>query len=134
MPNKETRRIEILLNNLLNAKLYLFTDADKKLSSSRVPIKQGVYIIYSPTDKVLHVGRTLRGRRGLQQRLRNHLRGQSSFARNYLDGYGIKLCNGYKFRFMVIENARERALLEALATGKLCPEHLGLGKSKNNLK
>ena len=39
----------------------------------------GVYIIYSPNGRVTHVGRTVRGKRGLRQRLNNHLHGASSF-------------------------------------------------------
>jgi hypothetical protein len=34
----------------------------------------------------------------------------------------------YKFRCVVVENPRLRALLESYATGQLCPAHLGLGE------
>jgi excinuclease UvrABC nuclease subunit len=93
-----------------------------------VPSAQGVYVICDPKNVVVHVGRTTRGKRGLSQRLNNHLRGQSSFVRHYDDlrGRGRRLRDSYKFRYIVIENNRRRALLEAFATGKLCPKHLGL--------
>lgn len=89
--------------------------------------EQGVYIIYDPKGEVVHVGRSVRGRNGLYQRLRNHLRGNSSFTKQFLNGDGSKLRSGYKYKYKVIPNPRTRALLEALATGRLCPKHLGLG-------
>jgi len=90
--------------------------------------KHGVYIIYKSND-VLHVGRTLRGKRGLNQRLRDHLNNSSSFAVHYLDRNGSVLRKkGYFFKCLEISDARERALLEAYAIGNLCPEHIGLGE------
>jgi len=87
-----------------------------------------VYVIYNPKGTVLHVGRTPRAKKGLRQRLNNHLLGQSSFAHKYLKGRGNLLRKGYKFKYLVIKNPRERALVEAFSVGKLCPAHLGLGK------
>lgn len=115
--------IEGLLKSLINSELQRFPKLRKGLN---IPEKQGVYIIYNSKGKLVHVGRTQRGKKGLQQRLRNHLRGLSSFTRKYLRGKGNKLRIGYKFKYKVIKNPRERALVEALAVGRLCPKHLGL--------
>jgi hypothetical protein len=127
----ENRHIEELLNDLIRRPSYEFPK-DGPMKDVGVSAKQGVYIIYSPKDSpkdsIVHVGRTQRGRGGLQQRLDNHLYGQSSFADEYLKGQGKKLRRGYKFRYLVVKNARRRALLEALAIGKLCPKHFGLGE------
>lgn len=95
-----------------------------------VTTAQGVYVIFSPKGLTLHVGRTLRGKRGLAQRLNNHLHGQSSFTLRYMDGKGAKLRRGYCFKFIPVRKARTRALLEAYATAHLCPKHLGLGKER----
>lgn len=92
--------------------------------------EQGVYIIYSPEDKVLHVGKTDRGKNGLNQRLQNHIDNKSSFSREYLNSNGKMLRNGYKFRYIMEEDDRKRALLEALTTGLLCPAHIGTGAKK----
>jgi hypothetical protein len=56
---------------------------------------------------------------------------QSSFTLKYkpLKKDGSCLREGYKFRCLVVQSQRQRALLEALAIGRLCPAHLGLGRS-----
>ena len=97
-------------------------------SDQRHTHRQGVYILLDEKNKVAHVGRTLRGKNGLRQRLNNHLRGQSSFVRNYLEGQREIIRAKYPYRYLIIENDRERALVEALGIGKLCPKHLGLGR------
>ena len=122
---KEPKIIEGLLKSLINSEFHWFPKLRKGLN---VPKKQGVYIIYDSKGKVVHVGRTQRGKEGLKQRLRNHLRGLSSFTKGHLNGDGDKLRKGYRFKYIVIENPRQRALVEALVTGRLCPEHLGLGE------
>jgi hypothetical protein len=92
------------------------------------PPKPGVYVIHK-NETVLHVGRTLRGRNGIQQRLKNHLHGSSSFTNEYLKGKGSTLReDGYTYQYLVLEDPRKRALLEAYAVGTLCPEHIGLGE------
>ncbi len=93
-----------------------------------VPTKQGVYVIYDPNGIAVHAGRTQRAQRGLEQRLNNHLLGQSSFVKSYLSGKGSTLRLGYTFRYLVIDDARTRALLEASAIGSICPLHIGLGE------
>ena len=122
---EETKIIEKEFSHLLRAELIKFPQLRKPL---KAPTEQGVYIIYDPKGDIVHVGRSVRGRNGLHQRLKNHLRGQSSFSKNYLKRDGSKLRQGYKFQYLVIPDPRTRALLEALATGKLCPKHLGLGQ------
>ncbi|MCK4403819.1 MAG: hypothetical protein KAW02_01890 [candidate division Zixibacteria bacterium] len=79
-------------------------------------------------DRVVHVGRTRKAKDGIHQRLKNHLYGRSSFADHCLSGKGSKLRRGYKYRYLEVENGRERALLESYAIGHLCPLHLGLGE------
>ena len=89
--------------------------------------RHGVYVIRNPSGEVEHVGRTLRGRDRLLQRLRNHLRGQSSYVRKHHKGNGNTLRDGYTFQFLAVDDDRERALLEHYATAWHCPIHLGLG-------
>jgi len=95
-----------------------------------VSTEQGVYIIYSPTEKILHVGKTSRAKNGLNQRLQNHLTNNSSFSIQFLKSNGKILRSGYKFQYIVESNGRKRTLLEALATGLLCPAHVGTGESR----
>ena len=97
--------------------------------------KRGVYII-EHRGKVLHVGGTPRGQLGIRQRLKNHLHGQSSFTINskYLKkhaGQTLKARSAFvrnhcRYRCLVIEDERQRVLLEAYAIGHLCPDHIGL--------
>ncbi len=92
------------------------------------PSERGVYIIFAPDGKtVLHIGQTPRAKSGLSQRLKNHLR-KSSFMTLYGKKHNIRLREGYCFRCLVVEDARERALLEAYAIGRLCPEHIRHGE------
>ena len=93
------------------------------------PSSHGVYIIRE-SDVVLHVGRTLRGRNGLRGRLEAHIHGSSSFARAYLEHDGNRLRRNCAYQYFELGDGRQRALLEALAVGTLCPKHIGLGKSK----
>lgn len=123
--NKESQEIKHLFERLCSQPRKVFP---KNLQPLDVPSTQGVYIIRKD-ETVLHVGRTVRGKRGLHQRLRNHLNGISSFAYEYLGGNGAILRgNGYTYQFLELENSRKRALLEAYAIGMLCPKHLGLGE------
>lgn len=90
------------------------------------PMQQGVYVIYGPSEGVLHVGSTPSGFQGIWQRLRNHLYRASSFTRVHLNGDGVQLRNGCGFRCVVVTNHRLRALLEHYTIGHLCPAHLGI--------
>jgi hypothetical protein len=93
------------------------------------PEEHGVYVIRTTRRRVVHVGRTLRGKKGLRQRLRNHLAAESSFVNAYLAGKGERLRSGYTYQCLVVRDDRRRALLEHYATAWHCPAHLGVGAS-----
>jgi hypothetical protein len=122
MSDGENRKVRDSFNALVVTPRQRFPQARLALAAPSVP---GVYVIYDPRGAVAHVGRT-NGKRGLHQRLCDHMRNASSFARYHLRGNGSVLREGYTFRYLVIRDARLRALLEAYATGCLCPDHLGL--------
>jgi len=122
----EKTEIQNLHKNLISQNRSKFPEKGKPLN---VPCTHGVYIIRKG-NKVLHVGRTHRGKKGLHQRLSNHLHGASSFAVEYLKSMGEKLRKGHTYQYLEVKGDRQRALLEAYAVGTLCPVHLGLGKKK----
>lgn len=124
---KECEKIMVLHKELIKSEDHFFP---QKGTAVKVSIKQGVYIIYSPNNEVLHVGTTKRGKRGLNQRLNNHRNGSSSFLKKYLKPNNMKLSDGFKFKFIEVENGRERASLGALTIGLLCPAHIGTGEKK----
>ena len=122
--NSESEEIKMLFNELNVQPKLLFPQYRQPLDA---PSKPGVYTI-NKEETVLHVGRTLRGKDGIHQRLKNHLHGSSSFTNEYLKGKGAILReDGYTYQYLVLEDSRKRALLEAYAVGTLCPEHIGLG-------
>lgn len=123
--SEEFAEIKRLFTTLMKCPCVAFPEAGESIP---VTSAQGVYVIFSPSGLPLHVGRTLRGKRGLAQRLSNHLHGQSSFTLHYMNKNGTKLRRGYSFKYIPVRRARTRALLEAYATARLCPKHLGLGK------
>lgn len=123
---KEAEEIMKLYNELIHSEKFNFPV--KGLIN--VSDKQGVYIIFSPCGDVLHVGTTKRGKAGLNQRLYDHTGRHSSFRNHYLYPNNLSLRNGFKFSYIEIENGRQRALLEALTAGLLCPAHLGTGEKK----
>jgi hypothetical protein len=120
----EPKAVKAKLSQLCKSPMQRFPLISERLAA---PDRQGVYIIYDPKGRVAHVGRTIRGTRGLYQRLTNHLHGRSSFVIKALNGRGASLRIGFKFRFVAIEDSRLRALVEAFAIGQLCPDHLGHG-------
>lgn len=122
----ERKMVAKLVSRLLRADRVFFPCTGERLNA---PVEQGVYVIYSPRGKILHVGRTTRGAKGLRQRLNNHLHTQSSFTVFYMKGHGARLRNGYSFKYLPVENARRRALVEAYAVGLLCPAHIGLSET-----
>ena len=126
MRTLEPQTIRCLLEELLRSDAHHFPPEREHLEA---PTEQGVYIIYDPEGRVAHVGRTPRAQNGLRQRLKNHLQGKSSFVRSYLAGDGSKLRQRFQYKYLIIPDPRERALVEALAVGTLCPLHLGLGKT-----
>jgi hypothetical protein len=90
----ERKIIQKLLAALLRAERQRFPDAYETLNA---PNEKGVYIIYSPHGKVMHVGSTPRAKRGIAQRLRDHLAGRSSFTAKMFNQNGSQLRNGYQF-------------------------------------
>lgn len=122
----EVRRIRKLYQQLVRAKRVAFPESRKALSA---PTSHGVYVIYGSRGATLHVGRTVSGRRGLRQRLNNHLQGQSSFTAAMFGRKGARLRRSHSFAYVEVSNARRRALLEAYAVGNLCPRHVGTGSS-----
>jgi hypothetical protein len=121
--NSERKEVKQLFRELLRQEKVAFPKAGGQLEA---PKEQGVYIIYRG-EKVMHVGRTLRGKKGLYQRLKNHLQGKSSFTKKKFNGLGSKLRNGFEYQYLQVKCPRKRALLEAYVIGVLCPDHIGLG-------
>ncbi|RLD57790.1 MAG: hypothetical protein DRJ01_13445 [Bacteroidetes bacterium] len=113
---KECDIIKDLHQKLINFDNHTFP---QKGTAVNVSNKQGVYIIYSANNEVLHVGTTKSGKDGLNQRLNNHRNGNSSFSKKCLNPNNIKLSDGYMFKYIEVENGRERAFLEALTIGLL---------------
>jgi hypothetical protein len=124
----ERKIIQKLLAALLRAERQRFPDAHETLEA---PNEKGVYIIYSPQGKVMHVGSTPRAKRRIAQRLRDHLAGRSSFTAKMFNRDGSRLRNGYQYRCLPVKDDRHRALLEALAIGQLCPKHIGSGRRRS---
>ncbi len=122
--SNEQKTVKDFFTKLTDSELQAFPRLREELNA---PDHHGVYVIYSPKEKVLHVGRTIRAKGGIAQRLRGHMSASSSFTNKYLKGKGSKLRGKYKFRCVVVKNKRHRALIEAYATGHLCPAHIGLG-------
>ena len=122
--NGECQEVKALFDRLCAQPKQSFPQYGQLLNA---PSKPGVYIICKKKI-VLHVGRTLRAKKGLHQRLGNHLHGSSSFTRQYLKGKGATLReDGHTYQYLVLEDAKKRAFLEAYAIGALCPKHIGLG-------
>ena len=117
-------KLEKLFEKLNCSKLLSFPNKGRV----NVTDSKGVYIVYNTEKEVLHVGSTPRGKNGLNQRLYNHLTGSSSFSRKFLKPNNISLRDGYTFRFIEVDDARTRGLLESLTIGKLCPKHFGTGE------
>ena len=79
----------------------------------------------------MHVGKTSGGREGIQQRLKNHMQGSSSFVKKYFKRKYKKLRKTCRYQYIVVRKQRTRALLEAYAIGQLCPKHIGKGKKES---
>jgi hypothetical protein len=124
----ERRVIAELYRSLLDQEVCLFPPAKGNLKAPNNA--HGVYIIRDSSEHIVHVGRTYRGKRGLWQRLNNHLQGKSSFVKVFLKGKKWLLRESYTYQLLKVAHPRKRALLENLAAGLLCPEHLGVGKSR----
>ena len=120
----EHEKVKALFTQLMDSPLQTFPPLRGELNATD---QRGVYVIHHPRGKVAHVGRTPRAQGGIAQRLRDHMSGNSSFVIQYLKGNGSQLRGRYRFRFIVVNSKRRRALLEAYATGQLCPTHIGVG-------
>lgn len=123
----ESKRIRKLLGDLDVQPFHPFPARRKRLE---VPNTHGVYIIRDRAGAVWHVGRTVRGKNGLRQRLQDHLQGQSSFVRAAFSGDGSKLRSAFVYQYLEVCDERKRALLECLAAGWHCPRHIGLGSKR----
>jgi hypothetical protein len=126
---EESQRIKKLFGNLITSHLYIFPVSGKV----KVSLLHGVYILYDSNDIVLHVGMTPYGKDGLNQRLYNHISKTGVFYREYLKPNEICLRGIGKFRYIEVDDARTRALLEALTAGILCPLHFGTGIRKEKI-
>jgi hypothetical protein len=109
MPS-EFERVERLFKQLCRATPQAFPAARESLD---VPERHGVYVILGTRGApVMHVGRTVTGKRGLKQRLFNHLHGRSSFVIDQFGGKGAELRGRFSFKYVVVPIPRTRALLE----------------------
>ena len=121
---RDFRTVKAQFRALLQQPLRKFPMPGEPLDAPKL---KGVYVIYDPKGKVVHVGRTPKARGGLAQRLKDHLSGASSFTLHYLKKDGAKLRGRYRFRCLAVGDRWLRAYLEAYAIGRLCPAHIGLG-------
>jgi hypothetical protein len=111
---EEPERIRALFEELTRQPIIKFSRGCRN-----VPNEDGVYVIYGYREgHVLYVGRTIQAvprrvplRIGLRQRLSQHRAKYGDFS----------------FRFLKVPDPRQRALLEHLATGVLCPVDLAFG-------
>ena len=120
----EKHEIEALFQRLEKQPMVTFPEARGQLLA---PKTHGVYVIRNKKERVVHVGRTVRGIAGLHQRLNDHLQAKSSFVIVHLSRDGKALREGYTFQYIEVPDDRKRALLEHFATAWHCPAHLGLG-------
>ena len=123
----EFERVNQLFDALDKAPLRRFPVLGRGVDA---PTTHGVYAIVAPRGRrVVHVGRTVTGKAGLKQRLTNHLQGKSSFVTLHLDRDASCMRGKYWFKYIEVPNPRVRALLEAYATGRYCPSHIGIARS-----
>ena len=122
----EPEIIKNLFEELILSEHHIFPTRGK----INITEQHGVYIIYNPQNEVLHVGNTPSGRKGLNQRLYNHISCTGIFYEKYLKPNKIKMRGIYKFKYLEVKDIRHRALLEAYAAGNLCPSHFGTGAKK----
>lgn len=107
--------IRTLFEKLQAATLQRFPAEGQKFSA---PTQPGIYVLYGSRGKVRYVGQA-RGSQGLRARLMAHLNHHWHTAK-----YGSKFRTHGSFRCLVVQNERQRALLEAYATGCLCPAYM----------
>ncbi len=124
MMSPEQKTIRMLFNKLIHSPLKKFPEPLGKIDA---PNKQGVYVIYDPHGRVVHVGQAPSSSGGIRQRLGDHLNNASSFASEYLKGDGARLSGTHSYRCLPVADQRRRALLEAYGIGSFCPAYIGLG-------
>jgi len=116
--------IKALYQQLVSAPQYKFPKTRERWTA--IPTTEGVYVIRDSEEGVLYVGRTLGGAKpgpGLRRRIANHTGVRADWP-----GHGVADLRGTcTYQFVEVDNPRQRALLEALATGLLCPRRLGVG-------
>src|SRR5437016_5594553 len=122
----ELKTVRAHVARLRRARSHPFPKSGQRLVC---PPRHGVYLIYDPAGRVAHVGRTTRASAGLLQRLRAHLAGRSSFVILFLKRRASRLRKGYSYSWVEVAHPRIRALVEAYATGVLCPTHIGTGEA-----
>lgn len=123
--NPELKIVQNLFDKLLKEKIYPFPMDRQCLTATQ---EKGVYIILDKEMQVLHIGRTPQAKGGIKQRLFDHLYSRSSFVEHYFNGDGHQLRDQEcAYRYLVVNNSRHRALLEAYTIGFLCPKHIGVG-------
>jgi hypothetical protein len=115
-------KLYCLLKKQLNI---IFPESGEKLKITR---RHGVYIIFNSQDLVMYVGKTNSAKDGLCQRLNDHLGKNSSFTKNHIKPDKLDVRGGYYFRYLEIEDSRDRTFVEAMAAGYLCPKYIGTGK------
>ncbi len=76
----ESEIIKDLFEKLISSEYHIFPARGK----INITEKHGVYIIYNPNNEELHVGNTPSGRKGLNQRLYNHISCTGIFYEKYL--------------------------------------------------
>lgn len=103
----EGQQIKKLFKELISQPRYKIPKPREKFNA---PSEHGVYILRKGKS-VLYVGRSISVKGGLRKRLRSNR--------------FFKLSESKTYQFIVVEKDKERALLEALATGMLCPKNLG---------
>jgi hypothetical protein len=113
----EHREIASLFRQLSRQPTNLFPGRFGRLAALYEP---GVYIIRNAVGRVAHVGMT----GNLHARLYSHLCSKSSFVRCHLGADGARLRGRYSYQYLEVPELRKRALLEAYATGRLCPIHI----------
>ena len=104
----EQKKLPRMFGQLMDAPRRKFPRAHERLDA---PTDRGVYVIYDPRGRPVHVGGTPRARNGMAQRLRDHLAGRSSFVIKHLKEKPSRLRRGYEFQCLAVCDSRLRALL-----------------------
>jgi len=123
---KESLYINRLFQKLISSNFFIFPIKGKLNATDN----HGVYIIYTPEDLVVHVGSTPSGKKGLNQRLYNHISCTGMLYHNYLKVLNIEMRGTHKFKFLIVSDPRKRALLESFTAGILCPIYFGTSQKK----